>query len=197
MKAFIPGGVTSCLLLVAAMAGWEDVTGLPGLVLLSVAWSAGILWASGTSPVDATGLSAGLHGLVAELDAQHKTTVRDACADVGRARSVIREAAEGLNSDFRCIVNEAGGPPGSVDKAVRYLQFEDIATQLLSAAEARLQYLDELESLMLRSQEVMARHDSSAFRKLEAEMEKITSVRPKLSRRVSQDSMSGGDIELF
>jgi len=174
----------------------------------------------------ATDYGAKLHSIgiaIETLFAEEITSVR---SDVQRAGSIVQEAVEGLNLSFHKLSAQAQRPQSDVGmamqqsaagstcqaalasvesnrinddiaQAVRCLQFEDIVIQSLSTADDHLLQLNELDTMMQRVLDLANRRNPAQLEQLKADMEAFVAARNKVGRKVVQDSMASGDIELF
>lgn len=101
--------------------------------------------------------------------------------------------AEGISKSVQQVVSEIShiGPQidGAVSNAVRALQFEDMATQTLGAAQ------ENLKNLQYLSEEMLAEDEPSRL------LARINSLREKRSdkrhKAVTQTSIEAGTVELF
>lgn len=141
------------------------------------------------------------------------TVTTMASRDMDRARSARGEAAamldrvEGINrslgNGMREISDCGRAIDGSVAEAVRSLQFEDIATQALSAANVHLDRLSSINREAVALQELLHRphHDAEVQRALGQIAQRIAAMRGEWERPphkpVMQQSMDAGSIELF
>ncbi|MGY4516964.1 methyl-accepting chemotaxis protein [Lysobacter sp. HA18] len=141
------------------------------------------------------------------------TVTTMASRDMDRARSARGEAAsmlervEGINrslgNGMRDIAECGRSIDGSVSEAVRSLQFEDIATQALGAANVHLDRLASINREAVALQELLHRphHDVEVQRALAQIAQRIASMRGEWERPphkpVMQQSMDAGGIELF
>jgi len=149
-------------------------------------------------------------------DAIHKvreTVTTMASRDIDRARSARGEAAamldrvevinRSLGNGMREISDCGRSIDGSVAEAVRSLQFEDIATQALGAANVHLERLSAINREAVALQELLHRphHDAEVQRALGQIAQRIASMRGEWERPphkpVMQQSMDAGSIELF
>jgi methyl-accepting chemotaxis protein len=149
-------------------------------------------------------------------DAIHKvreTVTTMASRDIDRARSARGEAAamldrvevinRSLGNGMKEIADCGRAIDGSVSEAVRSLQFEDIATQALGAANVHLERLASINREAVALQELLHRphHDAEVQRALGQIAQRIASMRGEWERPphkpVMQQSMDAGGIELF
>ena len=98
-------------------------------------------------------------------------------------------------------VSSCGGElTNCVNSAVRSLQFEDIATQSLGAANDHLDRLAEMRSHVAELQSVLE-HSDATDADIEAALDRIEAAHQALAQPlhnpVSQTSMDEGDVELF
>jgi len=85
-----------------------------------------------------------------------------------------------------------------VGDAVRCLQFEDLVTQSMSAAETHLTRLNELEQIVERMVDLAASPEAQGLQSLKNDMGAFVAGRIDGSdKAVGQQSMAGGEIELF
>ena len=144
-----------------------------------------------------------------------ETVSQMASRDIERVRTARAESAamlervdviqRSLGNSVREIADCGRAIDASVAEAVRSLQFEDIATQALGAADIHLQRLAQINNEAIALHDVLKR--SHGFR--DEEMEKalarisnrINQMRGEWERPphkpVSQENMSPGGIELF
>ncbi len=160
-----------------------------------------------------------LQTLVASIERQLAEEISYARTEVQRTGSIMQEAVAGLNLSFRKLgahaqrlqgemiaalqdgAAESPWAPGRVDEdigqAVRCLQFEDIATQSLSTADDHLLRLSQLTTLMQRVPGLALHPDPLQLKQLQADIDALVAHDKAGGRKVLQDSMAGGDIELF
>jgi len=86
---------------------------------------------------------------------------------------------------------------GNVDDAVRCLQFEDMVTQSLGSAQEHLQRVETMENLLERLVSLAATPDPISLSDLRSEVELLQESCIGNAKPVSQDSMQGGEVELF
>ena len=138
-----------------------------------------------------------------------------ASRDLDRSRQARNEAAamlervDGINrnlgSGMREIAECSKAIDGSVAEAVRSLQFEDIATQALAAANLHLERLGAINREATVLQELLHRsgsQDGPELRKALAQIgQRIAQMRGEWERPphkpVTQQSMDAGSVELF
>ena len=85
-----------------------------------------------------------------------------------------------------------------VANAVRCLQFEDLVTQSMGAAESHLQRLNELECMLERLVDLSVNPDADKLASLKDDIHAFSESKMSSdSKAVVQDSMDGGDVELF
>ena len=85
-----------------------------------------------------------------------------------------------------------------VDAAVRMLQFEDIVAQALGAARGHAAHLGEMGGFVRALGEAARAEDgASRLQELRAGLEGLRARLEGAARAVSQESMSGGEVELF
>ncbi|GAB6195549.1 methyl-accepting chemotaxis protein [Lysobacter xanthus] len=149
-------------------------------------------------------------------DAIHKvreTVTTMASRDMDRARSARGEAAamldrvevinRSLGNGMKEISDCGRAIDGSVSEAVRSLQFEDIATQALGAANVHLERLSAINREAVALQELLHRphHDVEVQRALGQIAQRIGQMRGEWERPphkpVMQQTMDAGGIELF
>lgn len=108
-----------------------------------------------------------------------------------------------LSNGMREISDCGRAIDGSVAEAVRSLQFEDIATQALGAANVHLDRLNAINREATALQELLHRphHDADMQRALAQIAQRIASMRGEWERPphkpVMQQSMDAGSVELF
>lgn len=97
----------------------------------------------------------------------------------------LNQIAEHINAD--------------VNKAVRCLQFEDLVTQSMGTALSHLERLQQLESIMEHMIDgIAAGQHSEGIQTLRTELAALRTSRIESSQKaVRQDSMDGGEVELF
>lgn len=85
-----------------------------------------------------------------------------------------------------------------VGNAVRCLQFEDLVTQSMGAAELHLQRLNELELMLERLVDLAVSPDADKLACLRDDLENFADSHVATSdKAVVQQSMAGGEVELF
>ena len=85
-----------------------------------------------------------------------------------------------------------------VGNAVRCLQFEDMVTQSMAAAELHLQRLNELEILLEHMVNLSVTPEMESLSAFKGDMEAFVGNRiDSNSKAVAQDSLDGGEVELF
>ncbi len=85
-----------------------------------------------------------------------------------------------------------------VSHAVRCLQFEDLVTQSMSAAEVHLKRLNTLELMLERIVDLSVSPNSEALAALQDDMAAFTESKANAGEKaVAQNSMAGGEVELF
>lgn len=85
----------------------------------------------------------------------------------------------------------------SVGNAVRCLQFEDMVTQSLGSAQKHMQRLETIEGLLERLVDLAANQDIVSLQELCGEVEALHESCAGSAKPVSQNSMQGGEVELF
>jgi len=133
---------------------------------------------------------------------RHSREASDAVEGVtGQIESLNDAMTEGIRE-----VSDCGRELGkSVNAAVRSLQFEDIATQALGAANRHLERIEAIGTEMSRLDEALARLGSRRNADEKAELEAlVAAVRAAregwsspMHNPVSQTDMEEGDVELF
>jgi methyl-accepting chemotaxis protein len=85
-----------------------------------------------------------------------------------------------------------------VGVAVRCMQFEDLVTQSMAAAEAHLLRLNSLEQMLESYMDLSVRPDEGRLVALRQEVDELViNQSQNRHKAVTQNSMDGGDIELF
>jgi methyl-accepting chemotaxis protein len=143
------------------------------------------------------------------------TVSQMASRDLDRSRGARAEAAamlervdginRGLGNGMREIAECSRAIDGSVAEAVRSLQFEDIATQALAAANVHLDRLGAINREASALQELLHRNGGQARSELRQALnqlgQRITQMRGEWERPphkpVMQQSMDAGSVELF
>ena len=141
------------------------------------------------------------------------TVTTMASRDLDRSRGARAEAAamlervdginRGLGNGMREIAECGRAIDGSVAEAVRSLQFEDIATQALGAANLHLERLSAINQEATALHDLLHRshHDSEVKHALGTLVQRIGQMRSEWERPphkpVMQQSMDAGSVELF
>ena len=141
------------------------------------------------------------------------TVTTMASRDLDRSRGARVEAAamlervdginRGLGNGMREIAECGRAIDGSVAEAVRSLQFEDIATQALGAANLHLERLSAINQEATALHDLLHRshHDSEVKQALGKLVQRIGQMRSEWERPphkpVMQQSMDAGSVELF
>ena len=141
------------------------------------------------------------------------TVTTMASRDLDRSRGARQEAAamlervdginRGLGNGMREIADCGRAIDGSVAEAVRSLQFEDIATQALGAANLHLERLSAINTEATTLHELLHRdhHDDEVQAALKRLVQRIGQMRGEWERPphkpVMQQSMDAGSVELF
>ncbi|MFP7722230.1 methyl-accepting chemotaxis protein [Lysobacter sp. A3-1-A15] len=141
------------------------------------------------------------------------TVTTMASRDLDRSRGARLEAAamlervdginRGLGNGMREIAECGRSIDGSVAEAVRSLQFEDIATQALGAANLHLERLGAINHEATALHELLHRshHDSEVKQALAKLVQRIGQMRGEWERPphkpVMQQTMDAGSVELF
>ena len=141
------------------------------------------------------------------------TVTTMASRDMDRSRAARNEAAtmlervedinQGLSNGMREIADCGRAIDGSVAEAVRSLQFEDIATQALGAANVHLERLNQINREALALQELLHRnHHSAEMQQAIGQLaHRIAQMRGEWERPphkpVMQQTMDAGSVELF
>ena len=124
---------------------------------------------------------------------------REAAAMLERVDGINR----GLGNGMREIAECGRAIDGSVAEAVRSLQFEDIATQALGAANLHLERLSAINQEATALHDLLHRshHDSEVKQALGKLVQRIGQMRSEWERPphkpVMQQSMDAGSVELF
>ena len=141
------------------------------------------------------------------------TVTTMASRDLDRSRGARAEAAamlervdginRGLGNGMREIAECGRAIDGSVAEAVRSLQFEDIATQALGAANLHLERLSAINQEATALHDLLHRshHDSEVKQALGKLVQRIGQMRSEWERPphkpVMQQAMDAGSVELF
>nr|WP_238978707.1 methyl-accepting chemotaxis protein [Lysobacter arseniciresistens] len=141
------------------------------------------------------------------------TVTTMASRDLDRSRGARAEAAamlervdginRGLGNGMREIADCGRAIDGSVAEAVRSLQFEDIATQALGAANLHLERLSAINNEATALHDLLHRdhHDGEVQAALKKLVQRIGQMRSDWERPphkpVMQQSMDAGSVELF
>ncbi len=138
-----------------------------------------------------------------------------ASRDLSRSQEAKNDAAklfqqvEAINDALSAGISDVASCGKSIDQsvgeAVRSLQFEDIATQALGAAEMHLDRLDAINREATSLQELLSHssgpNDPEVFKGAQVLMEKIRSLRDNWvappHKPVSQVNLSAGAVDLF
>jgi methyl-accepting chemotaxis protein len=144
-----------------------------------------------------------------------ETVTTMASRDLSRSQDAKSEAeklfkqVEAINDALSAGITEVAGCGKSIDssvgEAVRSLQFEDIATQALSAAETHLERLDAINREATSLQEVLSQsrgpNDPAVMESAKGLMDKIRGHRDGWAapphKPVSQVTLSAGAVDLF
>ena len=116
-----------------------------------------------------------------------------------RVEVINRSLSNGMREISEC----GRSIDGSVAEAVRSLQFEDIATQALGAANVHLERRASINREAVALQELLHRphHDVEVQRALSQIAQRIATMRGEWERPphkpVMQQSMDAGSVELF
>jgi methyl-accepting chemotaxis protein len=120
-----------------------------------------------------------------------KESVDKAFKQAAEHNQFLSEQIEKL-SDLCENINE------DVGHAVRCLQFEDLVTQSMGAAEVHLQRLNTLELMLERLVDLSVSPDGDALSVLQEDMTAFIESRINAGdKAVGQHSMAGGEVELF
>jgi methyl-accepting chemotaxis protein len=142
------------------------------------------------------------------------TVSQMASRDVNRSRDAKNEVSrllgqlQAMNDSMAAAMREVSGCNEAIDRsvgeAVRSLQFEDISTQALGAAEVHLQRLMAINREAMALQDMLARSngaDELAIRAIEQFGAKLRTMRDDWQKPphkpVSQVAMDSGSVELF
>jgi methyl-accepting chemotaxis protein len=142
------------------------------------------------------------------------TVTQMASRDVNRSRDAKNEVSrllgqlQAMNDSMASGMREVSGCNEAIDRsvaeAVRSLQFEDISTQALGAAEVHLQRLNAINREAVALQELLSRSnpaDEAVMRALEQLAHKLHEMRDQWKtpphKPVSQVAMDSGSVELF
>ena len=150
------------------------------------------------------GVNAGKQAIATVRETMGKMASRDMNVAIsGKER--VDEALK-LSQEHNLYVAEQIGRLGDVSdlitadvgNAVRCLQFEDMVTQSMAAAEQHLQRLNELETLLGRLVDLSLAPEMEALSAFKADLEAFAGNRIEShSKAVAQDSLDGGEVELF
>lgn len=134
-----------------------------------------------------------------------------ASRDLDRSREARAEAAavleradgisRGLASSVRVIADCAAQIESSVSDAVRSLQFEDITTQALGAAERHLQRMHEMNNEANQVMSLLRSASPSDADKVNQAQQRLNGMQQEwkkpVHKPVMQESMDAGSVELF
>jgi len=108
--------------------------------------------------------------------------------------SLNRMVGEGLDE----LRDRVEGIQGNVHAAVRLLQFEDIARQVLERAQRRIDFMEHFTSELRQLPLIDPRSSGQQIDEARARLERLREeLRGASHRSVTQESMQDGDIELF
>jgi len=151
-----------------------------------------------------SGVNAGKQAIAAVRETVGAMASRDMnVAIVGKER--VDEAFKS-SEKYNLFVAEQIGHLGEISdsitadvgNAVRCLQFEDMVTQSMGAAEAHLQRLNELELILERLVDLSISPDNEMLSTFKRDLDTFASNRIHSSdKAVNQNSLDGGDVELF
>ena len=125
--------------------------------------------------------------------------------EVASMMAQVEQLNNSMNDGIREVSSCGEGIHQSVGAAVRSLQFEDIATQALGAADTHLERMDTINKEALKLQELLHRADAAQggawFEALEEFSERLHQLRASwkapFHKPVSQTDMDEGAVELF
>ncbi|MFQ5644726.1 MAG: methyl-accepting chemotaxis protein [Thiogranum sp.] len=150
------------------------------------------------------GVSAGKQAIAAVREIMGEMASRDMnVAIAGKER--VDEAFK-CSEEYNLFVAERIADLGSISdsitsdvgNAVRCLQFEDLVTQSMGAAETHLQRLNEMEHMLERLVDLSTAPDPEKLAALKHDMDAFAAGRIHSGdKAVAQDSLAGGDVELF
>ncbi len=150
------------------------------------------------------GVNAGKSAIAAVRETVGEMASRDmnvAIAGKERVDEAFKHSEE-YNLFVADQIGQLGGISDSISthvgNAVRCLQFEDMVTQSMGAAEVHLQRLNELEQMLERLVDISFKPETEALSALKVEMDVFAENRIQSDKKaVVQDSLDGGDVELF
>jgi methyl-accepting chemotaxis protein len=130
---------------------------------------------------------------------------QEAKGDAAKLFQQVEAINDALSAGIADVSNCGKSINVSVGEAVRSLQFEDIATQALSAAEVHLDRLDAINREATSLQELLSQsqgpNDPAVLEGAKAMMKKLHTLRDGWAEQphkpVSQVSMSVGTVDLF
>jgi methyl-accepting chemotaxis protein len=150
------------------------------------------------------GVNAGKQAIASVRETVGEMASRDmnmAIAGKERVDEAFQQAEE-----YNVFVAEQIGHLGSISdsitadvgNAVRCLQFEDMVTQSMGAAEKHLLRLNELELMLERLVDLSVKPEAEKLATLKSDIDAFTASKIHINdKAVIQDSLDGGDIELF
>jgi len=150
------------------------------------------------------GVNAGKQAIAAVRETMGKMASRDMNVAIS-GKEKVDEALK-LSEEHNLFVSEQIGRLGEISdsintdvgNAVRCLQFEDMVTQSMAAAELHLQRLNELEILLERVVDLSVAPEMKSLSALKGDMDAFAGSRiDGNSKAVAQDSLDGGEVELF
>lgn len=135
---------------------------------------------------------------VGEMASRDMNTAISGKDRVDRAFEQAEEHNEFLSSQINSLTAISDQINRDVGDAVRCLQFEDLVTQSMGAAEIHLQRLNTLEQLVERMVDLAADPREQHIQSLKEDLEAFSASRINSEEKaVGQDSMAGGEVELF
>lgn len=155
--------------------------------------------------VSAKSAIAAVRETVGEMATRDVDISGDARVEVGRLVSHVETIDQSLTEAIRQVSNSGEKISSAVAESVRALQFEDIATQALSAAEAHLERIEQLEveahglqAAFNREQAEGGPGNSRAFEEAGTRVRELcNALRTPPHKPVSQMSMQAGSVDLF
>jgi methyl-accepting chemotaxis protein len=150
------------------------------------------------------GVSAGKQAIAAVRETVGEIASRDMNKAIAGKDSVDKafEEAEQYNEFLAAQIGSLGTISDQINEdvgnAVRCLQFEDLVTQSMAAAEQHLERLNEVEQMVERMVDLSSSPDEQRLLSLKQDMEAFIESRiSSEDKAVGQESMTGGDVELF
>ena len=142
---------------------------------------------------------------VSQMASKDMSRSVEAKDEVSGMMAQVEELNAAMNEGIRTVSSCGEGINQSVGAAVRSLQFEDIATQALGAANTHLERMEQINREALKLQELLHRADVAQggawFEALEEFSQRLHQLRQSwkapFHKPVSQTDMDEGAVELF